>query len=119
VCDLETSRIGAPYIYIYDISSLRVNHIGSGQEPKSDFCLPSVFVNAFNFLAALIIISSSQTTKLGRWVLGFHTMILAGTLYLFYLCIILFIYLHSALFYGAMRAAVDYITATENQSEQH
>jgi len=33
VCDLETSRIGAPYIYIYiyiyiyDISSLRVNLI--------------------------------------------------------------------------------------------
>ena len=28
VCDLESSRIGAPYIYIYiyDISSLRVNH---------------------------------------------------------------------------------------------
>ena len=25
VCDLETSRIGAPYIYIYDFSSLRVN----------------------------------------------------------------------------------------------
>jgi len=25
VCDLETSRIGAPYIYIYDISNLRVN----------------------------------------------------------------------------------------------
>jgi hypothetical protein len=25
VCDLETSRIGAPYIYIYDISHLRVN----------------------------------------------------------------------------------------------
>jgi len=24
VCDLETSRIGAPYIYIYNISSLRV-----------------------------------------------------------------------------------------------
>jgi len=24
VCDLETSRIGAPYIYIYDISTLRV-----------------------------------------------------------------------------------------------
>ena len=23
--DLETSRIGAPYIYIYDISDLRVN----------------------------------------------------------------------------------------------
>ena len=31
VCDLETSRIGAPYIYIYiyiyDISSLRVNYV--------------------------------------------------------------------------------------------
>ena len=26
VCDLETSRMGAPYIYIYDISRLRVNH---------------------------------------------------------------------------------------------
>jgi len=25
VCDLETSRIGAPYIYIYDISALSVN----------------------------------------------------------------------------------------------
>jgi len=31
VCDLETSRMGAPYIYIYiyiyDISSLRVNGV--------------------------------------------------------------------------------------------
>jgi len=27
VCDLETSRIDAPYIYIYDISSLRVNDL--------------------------------------------------------------------------------------------
>jgi len=27
VCDLETSRIGTPYIYIYDISSLRVKHL--------------------------------------------------------------------------------------------
>ena len=26
VCDLETSRMGAPYIYIYDISSLRVKY---------------------------------------------------------------------------------------------
>ena len=25
VCDLERSRMGAPYIYIYDISRLRVN----------------------------------------------------------------------------------------------
>jgi len=24
VCDLETSRMGAPYIYVYDISRLRV-----------------------------------------------------------------------------------------------
>jgi len=35
VCDLETSRIGAPYIYIYiyiyDISSLRVNRLESRQ----------------------------------------------------------------------------------------
>jgi len=31
VCDLETSRMGAPYIYIYiyiyDISSLKVYHL--------------------------------------------------------------------------------------------
>ena len=27
VCDLETSRIGAPYIYIYDISNLRVKGV--------------------------------------------------------------------------------------------
>jgi hypothetical protein len=27
VCDLETSRIGAPYIYIYDISSLMVHDL--------------------------------------------------------------------------------------------
>ena len=27
VCDLETSRIGVPYIYIYDISSLKVNDL--------------------------------------------------------------------------------------------
>jgi len=27
VCDLETSRMGAPYIYIYDISRLRVNYV--------------------------------------------------------------------------------------------
>jgi hypothetical protein len=27
VCDLETSRIDAQYIYIYDISSLRVNDL--------------------------------------------------------------------------------------------
>jgi len=27
VCDLETSRIGAPYIYIYDFGSLMVNDL--------------------------------------------------------------------------------------------
>jgi len=27
VCDLETSRMGAAYIYIYDISTLRVNDV--------------------------------------------------------------------------------------------
>ena len=26
MCDLETSRMGPPYIYIYDISSLRVKN---------------------------------------------------------------------------------------------
>jgi len=38
VCDLETPRIGAPYIYIYiyDISSLRV---------KTIFCFPSTAAN--------------------------------------------------------------------------
>jgi len=29
VCDLETSRMGAPYIYIYDISRLRVKSQGT------------------------------------------------------------------------------------------
>ena len=27
VCDLETSRMGAPYIYMYDISRLKVNNL--------------------------------------------------------------------------------------------
>ena len=27
VCDLETSRMDVPYMYIYDISSLKVNHL--------------------------------------------------------------------------------------------
>jgi len=27
VCDLETSRMGATYIYIHDISSLKVNNL--------------------------------------------------------------------------------------------
>jgi len=37
VCDLETSRMGAPYIYIYiyiyDISRLRVKAFGPSQQP--------------------------------------------------------------------------------------
>ena len=33
VCDLETSRIGAPYIYIYDISNLRVKHMNNFIKP--------------------------------------------------------------------------------------
>ena len=36
VCDLETSRMGAPYIYIYDISSLRVKIKG---KEKDNLCL--------------------------------------------------------------------------------
>ena len=35
VCDLESSRIGAPYIYIYDISNLRVNARHSCNGPKA------------------------------------------------------------------------------------
>ena len=37
MCDLETSRIGAPYIYIYiyDISSLRVNELLHPSEVKN------------------------------------------------------------------------------------
>jgi len=31
VCDLETSRIGAPYIRVYGISRLRVNDTGIQQ----------------------------------------------------------------------------------------
>ena len=41
VCDLETSRIGAPYIYIYiyiyiyDISSLRVKQLRTAKHPTN------------------------------------------------------------------------------------
>jgi len=41
VCDLETSRIDAPYIYIYDISSLRVKE-------------PSGFIKCWEFRVALM-----------------------------------------------------------------
>jgi hypothetical protein len=36
VCDLETSRIGAPYIYIYDISNLRVNSCKIKKERRKE-----------------------------------------------------------------------------------
>jgi len=43
VCDLETSRIGAPYIYIYiyiyDISSLRVKTRDPSKRTAADLCL--------------------------------------------------------------------------------
>jgi hypothetical protein len=37
VCDLETSRIGAPYIY--DISHLRLNHVSKYSELTSDLIM--------------------------------------------------------------------------------
>ena len=46
VCDLETSRIGAPYIYIYiyiyiyDISSLRVNETPTSNSRPSTYVVP-------------------------------------------------------------------------------
>ena len=42
VCDLETSRMGAPYIYIYDISSLRVNNIPWLPAVSTFDCLHSI-----------------------------------------------------------------------------
>jgi hypothetical protein len=38
MCDLETSRIGAPYIY--DISNLRVNQRAHGKESKNSAMYP-------------------------------------------------------------------------------
>ena len=48
VCDLETSRIGAPYIYIYiyDISSLRVNW---SYTSVPSVCLHSMYKENFLF----------------------------------------------------------------------
>jgi len=65
VCDLETSRMGAPYIYIYiyDISRLRVKkHL---PEAREFYCLaskvyvvillklPSIFGSSFTACSAL------------------------------------------------------------------
>jgi len=42
VCDLDISRIGAPYIYIYDISSLRVKKNKGNGLHKSVHCVCDV-----------------------------------------------------------------------------
>jgi len=48
VCDLETSRMGAPYIYMYDISRLRVNwRRESCNEPDSHWLCSKYFVRHF------------------------------------------------------------------------
>ena len=51
VCDLQTSRIGAPYIYIYDISSLRVN---IKQQPSNNMYknLPTQTYEGLKFCSA-------------------------------------------------------------------
>jgi len=41
VCDLETSRIGAPYIYIYDISNLRVKIVPNLNDYRNSLSLGS------------------------------------------------------------------------------
>jgi len=42
VYDLETSRIGTPYICIYDISSLRVNLVIQCDVHKTSVCYVEV-----------------------------------------------------------------------------
>jgi len=57
VCDLETSRIGAPYIYIYiyiyiyNISSLRVNNavVALFEVPSLHLLIQSTQMNSFMF----------------------------------------------------------------------
>ena len=60
VCDLETSRIGVPYIYIYiyiyiyDISSLRVksnNHYGYPLPGNSGNIIPTVKQYKFTYIS--------------------------------------------------------------------
>ena len=52
VCDLETSRMGAPYIYIYiyiyDISSLRIKFVHQNQNAR-DFG-NSIFISKVSIL---------------------------------------------------------------------
>ena len=46
VCDLETLRIGAPYIYIYDISSLRVKNRTSLRKRIKDKTIYAEYYNS-------------------------------------------------------------------------
>jgi hypothetical protein len=47
VCDLETSGIGAPYIYIYDISSLKVKQ-ETWDVNICDWVLRKIFVTGYS-----------------------------------------------------------------------
>jgi hypothetical protein len=53
VCDLETSRIGAPYIYIYiyiyDISSLRVKYVSWHGDNVYQVSIPLVYTGILHF----------------------------------------------------------------------
>ena len=59
VCDLETSRMGAPYIYIYDISSLRVKFLRSkegkgGRVNRNANLGPNIFYNYLHLLLSFV-----------------------------------------------------------------
>jgi len=45
VCDLETSRIGAPYIYIYNVRLLRVNIVVACAQTSHSLLLDIMFRN--------------------------------------------------------------------------
>ena len=64
VCDLETSRMGAPYIYIYDISRLRVNleQISDGIQPS--FIRNLIIMHCSTLTLPSLHSSSSQLTIL-------------------------------------------------------
>jgi len=53
VCDLETSRIGAPYIYIYDISNLRVSIANTNRPFTHTKCkkMVSVYIKLVTVIA--------------------------------------------------------------------
>jgi len=60
VCDLETSRMGAPYIYIYDISSLRVKYEYSDLPQVHDRnCIPGRDIFLF-------LVKSEQSPRLAK-----------------------------------------------------